>query len=117
MVTATYAGAQTERRGGAGPVRGLLGGKDLTGRLRLPLPESGDKGQKCRTLLRVSRLWLISHSSGGETLPGGPRRSEEDALVVGAQGRAADRVSVPLEGQGFSWIRLASQTSNVPSPL
>ena len=24
--------AQTERRGGAGPVRGLLGGKDLTGR-------------------------------------------------------------------------------------
>jgi hypothetical protein len=26
-------GAQTERRGGAGPVRGLLGGKDLTGRL------------------------------------------------------------------------------------
>jgi hypothetical protein len=25
-------GAQTERRGGAGPVRGLLGGKDLTGR-------------------------------------------------------------------------------------
>src|SRR5262249_36780982 len=28
-------GAQTERRGGAGPVRGLLGGKDLTGRFRL----------------------------------------------------------------------------------
>src|SRR5687767_2868128 len=26
-------GAQTERRGDAGPVRGLLGGKDLTGRL------------------------------------------------------------------------------------
>src|SRR5262245_23982032 len=25
-------GAQTGRRGGAGPVRGLLGGKDLTGR-------------------------------------------------------------------------------------
>src|SRR5438270_8363640 len=29
---AIAAGAQTERRGGAGPVRGLLGGKDLTGR-------------------------------------------------------------------------------------
>jgi hypothetical protein len=27
MATATYPGAQTERRGGAGPVRGLLGGK------------------------------------------------------------------------------------------
>jgi hypothetical protein len=26
------ASAQTERRGGAGPVSGLLGGKDLTGR-------------------------------------------------------------------------------------
>src|SRR5262249_53006212 len=29
----TPSGAQTERRGGAGPVGGLLGGKDLTGRL------------------------------------------------------------------------------------
>src|ERR1700687_5611948 len=28
-------GAQTERRGGAGPVRGLLGGKDFTGRFDL----------------------------------------------------------------------------------
>jgi len=28
-------GAQTERRGDAGPVRGLLGGKDRTGRLFL----------------------------------------------------------------------------------
>jgi hypothetical protein len=35
MVTATYPGAQTESRraGSAGPVRGLLGGKDLTGRI------------------------------------------------------------------------------------
>jgi hypothetical protein len=32
---AIAAGAQTERRGGAGPVRGLLGGKDLTGRFSL----------------------------------------------------------------------------------
>ncbi len=31
MATATHP-AQTERRGGAGPVRGLLGGKDRTGR-------------------------------------------------------------------------------------
>jgi hypothetical protein len=31
----THPGAQTERRGGAGPVRGLLGGKDLTGRFSL----------------------------------------------------------------------------------
>jgi len=32
MATATYPGAQTERRGGAGPVRGLLGSKDPIGR-------------------------------------------------------------------------------------
>jgi hypothetical protein len=32
--------AQTERRGGAGPVRGLLGGKDLTGRFSLPQSRS-----------------------------------------------------------------------------
>ena len=32
-MTATSPGAQTERRGGAGPVRGLLGGKDFTGRI------------------------------------------------------------------------------------
>jgi hypothetical protein len=31
--------AQTERRGGAGPVRGLLGGKDLTGRPLLILED------------------------------------------------------------------------------
>jgi hypothetical protein len=32
MKGSSPAGAQTERRGDAGPVRGLLGGKDLTGR-------------------------------------------------------------------------------------
>jgi hypothetical protein len=31
-MTAAYLGAQTERRGGAGPVGGLLGGKEPTGR-------------------------------------------------------------------------------------
>src|SRR5262249_20746737 len=33
-------GAQTERRGGAGPVRGLLGAKHLTGRVFLPSSRS-----------------------------------------------------------------------------
>ena len=33
MATGDQSGAQTERRGGAGPVGGLLGGKDPTGRL------------------------------------------------------------------------------------
>ena len=35
MGVATPSGAQTERRGGAGPVGGLLGGKDPTGRFLL----------------------------------------------------------------------------------
>jgi hypothetical protein len=34
MMAATVPGAQTERRGDAGPVRSLLAGKDLTGRFR-----------------------------------------------------------------------------------
>jgi hypothetical protein len=65
MATATSPGAQTERRGGAGPVRGLLGGKDLTGRLgflllmwdgfanRLTLP---DGSQKRPTLQLPSKI-------------------------------------------------------------
>src|SRR5262245_36440497 len=41
-------GAQTERRGGAGPVRGLLGGKDPTGRFfsGVRKQESGVRGQQ-----------------------------------------------------------------------
>ncbi|MND07267.1 hypothetical protein D3C83_291420 [compost metagenome] len=39
------ASAQTERQGGAGPVRGLLGGKDLTGRFCFSDQESGVRGQ------------------------------------------------------------------------
>jgi hypothetical protein len=48
MVAATFSGAQTERRGGAGPVRGLLGGKDLTGRFYLAssVTPSFTKGSK-----------------------------------------------------------------------
>jgi hypothetical protein len=37
------AGAQTERRSGAGPVRSLRGGKDLTGRLSLILMSFDDQ--------------------------------------------------------------------------
>jgi hypothetical protein len=50
MATATYPGAQTERRGGAGPVGGLLGGKDPTGRL-FRVPFSGRTVGK--TVLRL----------------------------------------------------------------
>src|SRR5262249_27877917 len=39
MEATTHPGAQTERRGDAGPVRGLLGGKDRTGRLFLFLQD------------------------------------------------------------------------------
>src|SRR5436305_7028715 len=42
-------GAQTERRGGAGPVRGLLGGKDPTGRFSFSF---------CRTFLQTA-LFLV----------------------------------------------------------
>jgi hypothetical protein len=40
-------GAQTERRGDAGPVGGLLGGKDLTGRfVSVSSPWSGVRSQE-----------------------------------------------------------------------
>src|SRR5436305_1784739 len=45
-------GAQTERRGGAGPVRGLLGGKDLTGRLvRQLFPTANGSGVSASPVL------------------------------------------------------------------
>ena len=49
------AGAQTERRGGAGPVRGLLGGKDLTGRFSWGIRYGG------RTIVanRPTTSWLL----------------------------------------------------------
>ena len=65
MVTATFPGAQTERRGGAGPVGGLLGGKDPSGRFAseslplqlheqlvevLPVPERIHSGVRLQAL-------------------------------------------------------------------
>src|SRR5438046_1596840 len=86
MGTAIHPGAQTERRGGAGPVRGLLGGKDLTGCF---IREPGIRGQKktaprfltlpCRPLsgplavVSATRpvchilLGQVAHWSGGAT--------------------------------------------------
>src|SRR5215208_2525142 len=47
-------GAQTGRRGGAGPVRGLLGGKDPTGRFCLPVSD-----RKGAAVLVPSAFWLL----------------------------------------------------------
>src|SRR5207249_4601441 len=49
-------GAQTERRGGAGPVRGLLGGKDPTGRF---FRSSQVRSQPSPRLLAVGRIILV----------------------------------------------------------
>src|SRR5262245_2947899 len=69
-------GAQTERRGGAGPVRGLLGGKDPTGRF-------------VRTL---SRNWLTVQS---QQLPRAPNTSSllvEASLARTAVSRSAHAI-------------------------
>jgi hypothetical protein len=42
-------GAQTERRGGAGPVGGLLGGKDPTGRFFLEIDARAASAFKAKT--------------------------------------------------------------------
>jgi hypothetical protein len=44
IVCASYRLKQTERRGGAGPVRSLLGGKDLTGRWKTSLGQASSPG-------------------------------------------------------------------------
>jgi hypothetical protein len=52
-------GAQTERRGGAGPVMGLLGGKDLAGRSlqpRISGQESDKHGLKNRSAIDSLRV-------------------------------------------------------------
>src|SRR5207249_2422607 len=55
------AGAQTERRGGAGPVRGLLGSKDLTGRF-VSRPLSVLRGTDDATLT-TSYFFFASNSA------------------------------------------------------
>src|SRR5262249_21746442 len=52
------AGAQTERRGGAGPVRGLLGGKDRTGRFYSRGQRSEVRGQ--RSEIGGQFRWFLS---------------------------------------------------------
>src|SRR6516165_9954483 len=65
---AVVPGAQTERRGEAGPMRGLLGGKDLTGRFVLffnrsePLgspSEVGESPQVVPTVCPVALPWPL----------------------------------------------------------
>jgi hypothetical protein len=85
-------GAQTERRDGAGPVRSLLGGKGLTGRLldsanrerpsaRMPhrLPRSRHRSGLCASLDHAARLQprfeqLVGQRMGGVRLTAAGRR-------------------------------------------
>src|SRR5262249_52436673 len=54
-------GAQTERRGGAGPVRGLLGGKDPTGRFMDALQiDPGQRATDCGRMALYFLSWPVS---------------------------------------------------------
>jgi hypothetical protein len=56
------AGAQTERRGGAGPVRGLLGDKDLTGRFsQNPIQGQLQSSTRRPSIPVSSRLFLAAN--------------------------------------------------------
>src|SRR5262245_35649668 len=93
-------GAQTERRGGAGPVGGLPGGKDPAGCFR-SLGRSLDLPRRPGLLRRVLRPLGLSVPRPRRGVPD-PRRvvgtPGEDVLAVGAERHARDHGRVPLEG-------------------
>src|SRR5262245_51611492 len=60
---AAHLGAQTERRGGAGPVRGLLGGKDPAGRILKPRDQSSFRINPVPRFLVKSELLLLPNKS------------------------------------------------------
>jgi hypothetical protein len=60
MVTAAFPGAQTERRGAAGPVRGLLGGSTPPAAL-FPVSEIRSQGSE------VSDLFACFQTAGGQS--------------------------------------------------
>src|SRR5262249_51808867 len=117
-------GAQTERRGGAGPVGGLLGGKDPTGRLSIPGRSRGrDHGAWSKIKLPAPWLWhsnvrgdagspVASHTR--EALPEAPANRPVPPLMVS--------VSSPRECGSFheaekamnSWSPFAATTVAVP---
>ena len=56
-------GAQTVRRGGAGPVGGLLGGQDPTGRFSLSADQSSFRIVPTPRFLAKSELLLLPNRS------------------------------------------------------
>jgi hypothetical protein len=63
MATGDQSGAQTERLGGAGPVGGLHGGKDPTGRYLRPRDQSSFRIVPMPRLLANSELSLLPNRS------------------------------------------------------
>src|SRR5262249_48903890 len=95
MATATIPGAQNGRRGGAGPVRGLLGGSTSPAAF---VSCVGGHGQMGRTFRRVSWRSVFV-----------PVDPEQLLSSWSALDQAADRFPVPLGVQGFCWLMPASQ--------
>src|SRR5262245_7762116 len=82
-------GAQTERRGGAGPVRGLLGGKGPTGRFDLPLRS---QESSFTAVTRGSALFFLK-GSDDRTLPTAPSSviTGRDHLPAAARAQGLER--------------------------
>src|SRR5581483_12453488 len=72
------AGAQTERRGDAGLVRSLLGGKGLTGRFYLLVPGSLPPAQLPYLLVRILRRNRAIRIKFPRPVPGMPAGPELD---------------------------------------
>src|SRR5713101_3196352 len=81
-------GAQTERRGGAGPVRGLLGGKDLTGHFSFISRRAGQQARPNPSQLQQA-VSARRTTGSRRLLPARPALSELGGYVESRSGLTA----------------------------
>src|SRR5262245_57259416 len=100
-------GAQAERRGGAGPVGGLLGGKDLTGRLAsAPIPLASGP-----TPLRRTAHGNVTTSPPARVLRA--CRSGSSALLVRPRKRTEPSAKAKLAPPGWPLPKAQPRSSSM----
>ena len=105
---AVVPGAQTERRGGAGPMRGLLGGKDLTGRF-FEARKSGVGRHRGR-----SQFGTFSWSGQGWT-PRPARRQKSPAETTSPPARVTRRAKTRMSVLAFrKWTEPSAISTLAP---
>src|SRR5262245_28380409 len=96
-MTTAHRGAQTERRGGAGPVRGLLGGKDPTGRLVFQGYQSEPSTSPPEGVTAAHQVSPLRLGASVRTLPSARQTDMPPGWAVTA------RVGSQSPGVGWTW--------------